>query len=128
MTDYGTCMSCTDDLHLGRSVSGEDVIIEMVHRMLSTRKGSVIDALEWGIDLEELLSEDLDRTTLAKLGPTIAAELRRDPRILTAKASTSWDPAAFELTVELELTLATGTLPLVLKAARGVLTVERLRR
>lgn len=128
MTDFGTCMSCTSDLWLGRQVSGEDAVLEEVDRLFRTSKGTVIDALDWGYSLEDLLGDDLSDEDLARIGPGArAALLTCIEAVRGAAVAPTWDPSTGTLKLDVTLQLATGTLRLVVAASSGELTVERLQ-
>jgi hypothetical protein len=128
VTNYGTSMSCTDDLHLGREVSGEEAVLEEVYRLFSTSKGTVIDALDWGYNLDDLLGDDLSDDELARIGPGAqAALLSCIEAIRGARVLPTWYPTTGTLRLDVTLALETGTLRLVVSASSGLLTVERLQ-
>jgi len=125
-TDFGTCMSCTDDLRLGRRVSGEEAVLEQVYRIFDTPRGALITDSEWGCSLEDWLSDDVSPARLAALPSQARAALKRDERIRDARVVAQWNATDSELSLDLTLTLSDGTMRLVVLASSGTLTVELL--
>ena len=127
-TDYGTCMSCTDDLHLGRQVSGEEAVVEEIDRLFRTARGTVEDALDWGYCLDDMIGDDLSDADLARIGPGAQSALVTCLEVVRgARVLPTWTPATGTLRLDITIQLAAGTLRLVVLASSGELTVERLK-
>lgn len=78
---YGYDTSCTDDLYPGRTSTGTVFVIEAIYRRLTTRRGSVVDAPNDGIDVRDFLQTDGTPRELAAIEGQIRAELSKDDRI-----------------------------------------------
>lgn len=78
---YGYDLSCTDDCSPEmREVSGTDLLKEAVFRRLTTPRGSVIDAPDYGFDLRSLLSKGQTPAQLAAIPGLITSEILKDDR------------------------------------------------
>jgi len=75
-TDYGIDLVCWDDLD--EAMSEADSVCAYVYRRITTRKGSLIDDPDWGIDVLEMLSGKAD---IASIRAQIVAELSDDDRV-----------------------------------------------
>jgi phage baseplate assembly protein W len=124
-TDFGTTFSCTSDIDLTRRVSGIRVVGEALARRLSTPRGSLINASDYGYDLRQLLNESLDQAGINRVQMSIAAECEKDERVLSAVAECRFDFAASKLTVAVGVTTAQAPFTLVLSV--DALTVQILR-
>lgn len=84
MTDFGTDVSCFDDLDLLREVSGLDLVREDVLWRLQTPRASGIlaaDAPNYGLDLLSLIGSSTVDNDAAALAGMIRNELTKDERI-----------------------------------------------
>lgn len=81
-TDYGFAISCTDDLNTGRRVTGATLVAEALYRRLTTRRGTLLSDPNYGLDLEDMLQDDITPAQLATLPGRIRLECAKDPRVL----------------------------------------------
>jgi len=118
IVDYGTDLNF-DGLDLaadGGVVSGQALLEQAVVIRLSTPRGSVIDAEDDGLDLVDWLSRAMTPADIASLQGTIEEEILKDERFSAARCvvDASLITTQGVMTVELELTAATGPFRLVL--------------
>lgn len=123
-TDYGTDFSWTDDLDAAfRLVSGPERVGQAIYRRLTTKRGSVIDAPDYGFDLRELLSLGLTDGDVGALAGLVRQEVVKDECVRSATVTTSLVDEA--LRVDLVAELADGPLRLVLSVTEaGVATLK----
>lgn len=85
--DFGTDLSCGDDLTPTMTmVSGMQLLLEAVQRRLSTPRGTLIDAPDYGFDLAEVLSDAMTEAEIRAIPRRIELELEKDDRIDSARA------------------------------------------
>jgi hypothetical protein len=84
MTDFGYDTSCTDELRTGRFASGKRLVAEAIYRRLITRKGELLDSLDYGFMLEEYLGAVTSAAEIAALPDLIRQQILRDDRLLSA--------------------------------------------
>lgn len=126
MADFGTDISCTSGLDPAFTpISGPRVVAEALFRRLTSPRGSLFYAKDYGTDVREALLARLDRTRLDAWRTRVEAECRKDDRVLSARASLSFDPAAERLTIAIEVTTVEG--PFRFTLAVTAVTVELLR-
>src|SRR5262249_13556353 len=81
-TDFATDLDCSDDLNpLGTTVSGPLCLAQAIQRRLSTPRGMVIDAPNYGRDLREYLSRGMTAAELEAIPGDVRAEVLKDERI-----------------------------------------------
>ena len=123
-TDFGADLDLDDDLTPEmRETSGGRALAQAIRRRLSTPRGSVIDAPDYGFDVREMLSKGMTTEELAGVPDQVRAELEKEQRIetLTVKAT---QPAPGELDLDVRGETATGPFALTLNvtAAAVLLT------
>lgn len=125
-TDFGTCISVTDDLPLKwRYVRGQRVVAEAVFRRWNTERGSLPYALDYGTDAAGAIGETFTPATASALEAALEREAEKDERVLAATVSTSYDFASSKLTITGAITTADGVFNLVVSV--DSLTAELLR-
>lgn len=107
-----------------RPISGRRVVAEAVVRRLSTPRGGLHYAPDYGLDLREFLNEGFTPRQLFTLKSSIEAEVEKDPRIQSCTATLD-TPSTDRLRIRLSITDAEGPFRLVLSVDQ--LTVDLLR-
>lgn len=81
-TELGVDIACTDDIPAGFPlVSGYTTLAQSIYRRLTSPRGSVIDAPDYGLDVREYLSRGLTQAQLAAMPGEIRAEVLKDERV-----------------------------------------------
>jgi phage baseplate assembly protein W len=125
-TDLGTDVSATDTLDPNFTlVTGTRVVAEACFRRLTTERGSLWYAPDYGTDVREMMLAKMDQRRLDAWRSKIEAEVRKDQRVDTVSASIAFDPRTEIAKVSVAATTAAGPFDLVL-AVSGV-TVELLK-
>lgn len=81
---FGSDLSCTDDIDAaGTELSGDDprCVSQACYRRLTTQRGTVVDDLDYGFDLTELLELGMTRVALSRVPGMVRAELMKDDRV-----------------------------------------------
>ena len=107
MTDYGSDLSCVDDLdasmvELDGVADGPLVVAQAVYRRITTPRGMVIDAPDYGVDVAALLHRGLTRAELLGVAGTVRKEILKDDRVAAVDvvpSHSSSDPAAVDLVI-----------------------------
>lgn len=97
---YGSDLSCADDVDpLARELDGSDplLVAQAAYRMITTARGSLIDAPDRGIDVAAYLHEP--GTTAEELAGVIRGELQHDDRIDALEVSVERSPDGFEIEI-----------------------------
>jgi len=82
MADFGTALSCTDDLDpLGRLVAGEDVLLQSLYRRLTTARGTLITDDDYGLDVRSFLGQAFTASALKTIEGRIRFEAEKDERV-----------------------------------------------
>ncbi len=127
MSDLGYDLDCTDDLTLEmREVSGPVALAQNVHRRLSTPRGMVIDAPDYGKDLREYLHRGLTATERAAIPGEVRAEVLKEERISSATVRV----VAFsheEMELEIFCESAEGPFSLTLNVTAAAVTLGEVR-
>lgn len=111
--DYGTDIEHLYDLGLRWGlVSGQANLAMAIVRRLSTTRGTLYYDLSYGFNLLEALNQSFTVTSLAALRSQIVAEVLKDQRVDTCRASVQTGQDT--LTVVLEIVSADGPFDLVL--------------
>lgn len=116
-TDFGTDISCLDDMNeTGRLVSGPRMLLEAVYRRLTTPRGSLSGAPNYGYDLRSLLSLEMTAVQRASIPGRIAQEVEKDERIQSCTVRIeAFGPRS--LTLSIACTTAEGPFRLTLGVA-----------
>jgi hypothetical protein len=116
--DYGTDISATTGLDPAFTlVTGTRALAEAAFRRLTTQRGSLFYAPDYGTDLREILLGKVDARRLEQWRVRIESELRKDDRIDTVTASLSYDPASGVCTVKVTGTGGVGPFQFTLSAS-----------
>ncbi len=116
-SSLGTDISVFPDLGKRfRLVSERANIAEAALKRLTTPRGKLHYAPDYGYDLRRFVNESSTPDVLTSVRANVTAELLKDARILSAVASVTYDDASEKLTVALALTDADGPFKLVLTA------------
>jgi phage baseplate assembly protein W len=123
----GTDISATTGLAPSfELVTGQRLLGEALHRRLTTQRGTLFYAPNYGTDVREALLARLDETRLAVWRSRIEAECRKDARVMNARATLAFDLGAERrLTIAIEVETAEG--PFRLAVAVSAVSVELLR-
>ena len=116
--DYGKDISCTDRYDpVGRYVSGSQALMQAVYRRLTTPRGSVPRAPNYGLDLRSFMSIELTRAAMAAIPAQIEQEVLKDERIESVKVViAAHDARSLTLTVTCSGALGPFRLTLVVSA------------
>lgn len=107
MTDFGTDLSCVDDLDpYMLEVSGIDVVSQAILRRLTTTRGMLIDDPDYGLNVRDYLSATMDAKELTIMQSQLEAELLKDERILSVESTAS-------------MVLRTATIKLLVEVGEG---------
>jgi phage baseplate assembly protein W len=125
MADFGTDLSATSGLDPSFSlVSGIRVVEEAAVRRLTTQRGTLFYAPDYGTDVREMLAAKLDTARLSAWRSRIEAELLKDDRVETVRAVLTFTPATESVTVQVAGT--TGAGPFAFTLAVTAVSVELL--
>jgi phage baseplate assembly protein W len=127
MADYGTDLACITGLSPEcRSVSGLRLLSEAIVRRLTTPRGRVIDAPDYGTDLHDYLGAEFTPRTSAQIVAAIKGELDKDERIAQSEpVIQTLDSLARSMTIAIAVTTVEGvTFRLVMSVSQ--LTTELL--
>jgi hypothetical protein len=126
MADFGIDLSATTGLDPAFTlVSGDRILAEAALRRLTTQRGSLFYAPDYGTDVRELLLGKMDVRRLADWRARIEAEIRKDDRISSVRASLVFDPQRATVTVRVAGEGADG--PFRFTLAVSAVSVELLR-
>lgn len=121
-TDYGT------DIHIGNTVSlvsGRTNLLNAIARRLRTPRGGLFYDPSYGEDVRMYLNRQIDTDILDQIRVNIEKQVQLDERVKTARASVTFNQAAFNLKINLQITPVIGqTFTLVLSVDK--LTVKLL--
>jgi len=124
--DFGTDLSCTDDLdETMKEISGQDVLAQAIYRRLTTPRGQLIDDPDYGIDVRSFLSRGVDAGKLREIEGTIRQEVLKDERVANVTAKATIDYKTYSITVSLIVTTGDGPFRLVFSITAD--TVEFLK-
>ncbi len=117
MTDYGTELSCVNDIASdGRTVTGFRVVAEAIARRLITPRGRLIRDPNYGFDLTQYINADMSTRDIASLRSSVEAECLKDERVTGAIVSATLDSHGL-LTVTIEIDLGSDSFTLVVAAS-----------
>lgn len=121
--DFGVDLDCTDDLDpMFGLVSGLRVVAQAVYRRLSTPRGMLIDAPDYGFDVRSLLHRGMTPEERAAIPGMIRAEVVKDERIQSAEVQlTDVLPESFRLVVRCQTAEGPFRLTLHVSAAAVLL-------
>jgi phage baseplate assembly protein W len=124
--DYGWDISCLDDLDdVGRLVTGAELIRQAIYRRLTTPRGGVIDAPDYGYDLSALLSRGMTSADIAAVPGKVRGEILKDERVEAVDVvATMRDPATMHLTIR--ATTGAGPFELVLDVTAAAAKLSKL--
>jgi phage baseplate assembly protein W len=119
--DYGLDLWCTDDLDPGgRTVTGAELMRQAILHHLTTPRGAILDAPNYGIDIRSFLSSGIDArpnsAQLLRVRAAIIGELLADERIQSFTVDVSYVLATKKLIVRIDGVSADGPFSLVLSA------------
>ncbi|AKT38249.1 hypothetical protein [Chondromyces crocatus] len=82
---FGVDLDCAEDLDpLMGTVTGLQVVAQAIYRRLSTPRGMVLDAPDYGFDLRSLLHKGMSPAEQAALPGLVRAEVLKEERIQSA--------------------------------------------
>lgn len=121
--DFGTDLDCEDDLNpLGSMVSGPLCLAQALVRRLSTPRGMVIDAPNYGRDLREYLHRGLTPDDVEAIPGEVRGELLKDERIEEVDVLATM-PAVDALRLEITCQTAEGPLSLELNVTAAAVVL-----
>lgn len=126
-TDFGGDLDCAEDLTAEmREVSGPIALAQNVYRRLSTPRGMVIDAPDYGRDLRAYLHKGLTPTEQTGIPGEVRAEILKEERIENAEVQvTAFVDEAMTLAIRCESAEGPFSLTLDVTAAAVVLAEVR---
>lgn len=111
----GTDISAIPDLDPSFTLrSGKEVLGEALVRRLTTARGSLAYAPNYGIDIRDYLNRAFDNRLLARLRSYMEAELRRDERVAEVSVTLSYTAATQTIAASIEVVSAEGPFRLTL--------------
>src|SRR5262249_35544866 len=117
--DFGTDLDCGDDLNpLGSTVTGPLCLAQAIQRRLSTPRGMVIDAPNYGRDLREYLSRGMAAENIEAIPGEVRAELLKDERLEEVDVVPTM-PASDALRLDIACQTAEGPFSLVLDVTQA---------
>ncbi|WP_437982919.1 hypothetical protein [Sorangium sp. So ce117] len=124
---FGVDFDCADDLtELMELASGPRALAQAVYRRLTTPRGALLDAPDYGYDLRELLSRGMTSADLAAIPGIIRSEVTKDERIFDVTTRVS-RPAPDTLELSVHCTTAEGPFTLVLKVTAETVALLEVR-
>lgn len=109
----GSCWSCVDDLVMPSTMAtGQRCVAEAIARRWATPRGGLVGDTNYGYDLTDFISDDLDRAGLAAISHQAAIEAKKDERVLTCSVTVTSN-ADGTLSVVAGVTTAAGPFQLV---------------
>lgn len=129
-TDLGSDLSCVDDVdELMTELSEDDplLVAQALARSITTQRGSLLDDLNYGIDIAESLSVASTAQDRAAIAGRIRGEAAKDDRILDI--TVTLDDTTDEnrtIAVEISGTTETGPFRLVMALTDGELLVQEM--
>lgn len=131
MTDFGRDTMCLDSLRTGRSVSGVRRVAQNAYHRLTTPRGMLrggADEGNFGLDVAGKVGAAVTKGMQQMLPQQIENELRKDPRIDTARASIVWDRnTAGEVSAEISVEAQTALGPFELVLGVDAVSAKLLR-
>jgi hypothetical protein len=126
----GSDLCCTDDLleSMGEREESDPLLVaEAVVRRITTARGTLLDDLDYGVDIADELSRATTRQDRASLEGRIRGELAKDDRI-DELFVTLTDNTEIDRTFELSIfgTTAEGPFRLVMAIKAGALMVQEM--
>ncbi len=117
MTDYGTELSCVNDIASdGRMVSGFAVVAEALVRRLQTPRGRLIGDPNYGMDLRQYINADMSPRDIVGLRAAVSAECAKDDRVVAVKTLADLDDQGV-LTLTIGIDLGKESFTLVVSAS-----------
>lgn len=108
-TDYGIDISCVSGLDPNFTlVTGVRVVAEALARRLTTARGSLFYAPDYGTDVREILNARIDQRRLDAWRTRIEAECRKDDRVDTVAAKLRFTASSSTLAIAVAGTLKGG--------------------
>jgi phage baseplate assembly protein W len=105
-------------------VGGHRALAEACIRRLTTPRGGLFYAPNYGTDVREMLMARLDAARLSGWKSRIESELRKDDRVQSARAEITLDAAAERAVIAVSVATADG--PFSFTLAASALSVELL--
>lgn len=122
---YGLDVSASPDLDpMLRLQGGPRVLAEAIVRRLSTPRGGLWYAPDYGFDVRELLGEGFTPAALFRAQSSIEAEVEKDARVQSARVTLT-TPAPDKLRISIRIVAADAPFDLVVGV--DALNVELLR-
>ncbi|WP_437958600.1 hypothetical protein WME76_02320 [Sorangium sp. So ce119] len=124
---YGVDLACGEDLHEDmRLASPRLALAQAAYRRLTTPRGAVIDAPDYGFDVRSLLSRGMTPAELAAVPGLVRSELRKDERFEGVEVRARMlDSATLELVVRCRTAEGPFELTMNVTAAAAVLAGVR---
>jgi hypothetical protein len=124
--DFGTDLDCGVE---GLSaqfelVSGRTALVQALLHRFQTERGTLVDDRDYGLDTTAWVGMRVTTPLLISWQQALANEAKKDERVLSAKASITFDAQASTLTFALAVTTAEG--PFVMTVAVTALSVDLL--
>jgi hypothetical protein len=128
---FGSDLRCLDDLTESMEELGEDdplLVAEAIVRRITTARGTLLDDLDYGIDIADELSRATTRQDRAEVESRIRGELAKDDRI-EELAVVITDSTEIDRSLALDIfgTTAAGPFRLAFGIRSGALMVQDLR-
>lgn len=126
-TDYGTCISVTDDLPLRwKMATGARVLAEACYRRWSTDRGSLPYDLDYGTNVRDMIGATMSRAEVSTWQTRIANEALKDERVADCTVAIVYDAAAASAEITATITPSSAASFRLVVAVSSV-TVELLR-
>jgi len=116
-TDFGTDVSTFPDLDPSfATMSGPRVLGEAIARRISTPRGALHYAPNYGTDVRSYLNDAVTPAKLAQWQREIQAECQKDERVRSAAVSLSFQAQSQTMRITIGIETADGPFTLVLSA------------
>lgn len=126
MADLGRDISVFPDLGKRfRIVSGRRCLAEDLLKRITTPRGKLHYAPDYGIDVRDFLNDAITADKLKTIRAAIVAECAKDERVLSVVASVTFDETTRRLTIQLAVATVDGSFKLIVAADANL--VELLR-
>lgn len=126
-TGFGIDLDCSDDLREDMALAtGARMLAQAIYRRLTTPRGAVLDAPDYGLDVRAFLSRGMTAAELAAIPGQIRSEVTKDERIEDADVHARMTaPDTLELTIRCSTAAGPFELVISVTAAAAILVEVR---
>ena len=113
--DFGLDLACMTDLSPTMAETASMVTLaQALVRMVTTPRGSVVDAPNWGIDVTAYVDGPMDARGAQKVASLMDAQFRQDDRVLRSSTQATWNASTETLRTVSAIITSNGPIRLTL--------------